>query len=165
MSMRGKKHTRDTKEMIRNSKSVFKKENREKDIERVKKLIVKHKGFITHIAEDPELGCAYSTLKEFIDSEPELQKWMRHHKEKVIDRAESTLFDKLEDSDRLLEFFLKTQGRERGYSQKVEINIVKYEVLEQLKEVCDKLEYTVESVLKGLIGNLIQMVPDEHDDI
>ena len=45
----------------------------------------------------------------------------KHLEESLLDRAETFLHEQIEVTPQLLQFFLKTKGKSRGYSEKMEI--------------------------------------------
>jgi hypothetical protein len=68
------------------------------------------------------IGCARNTLYSFINSHPTCLQALDAEREKMIDNVESTLYSKaLEGEGWAVCFFLKTQGKRRGYVERQEI--------------------------------------------
>lgn len=62
------------------------------------------------------LKCGRSTVVLYIERYPELKNVVTEAREAMLDFAESKLRQHIEnDSERMLQFFLQTQGRRRGY--------------------------------------------------
>ena len=69
------------------------------------------------------VGIARQTHYDYLSNE----KYLTHYEEiqeMLLDRAESALHEQLKENPQLLQFFLKTKGKKRGYSetQKVEVS-------------------------------------------
>ncbi len=69
-----------------------------------------------------QMGIAFSTVKRWVDADPEFQALREEVKGAQLDRAEAELFKRANTSDKdaCLIFYLKTQGKSRGYYEKVE---------------------------------------------
>lgn len=90
--------------------------------ENVIALIQKHHGNLTTVAR--AFNIARSTLYIYIDNNPEIKKVLEDARESMVDNVESVLYKKaLEGNTVEMLFFLKTQGRSRGYNEKQEITI------------------------------------------
>ena len=69
-----------------------------------------------------KLGVSRKTLQRFMDANPELREVRQEIREEIGDLAESKLLQGVKDGDpRLLMFFLKTQHKDRGYSERHEL--------------------------------------------
>ncbi len=80
----------------------------------------KDKGNIAATAR--KFGVMRSTVYARISDSPVLQKVLTDARESMLDNAESVLYKKvLEGSTPELIFFLKTQGRNRGYVERQEL--------------------------------------------
>ena len=65
--------------------------------------------------------CNRMTVRKYCDRHPRLQKVLQEVRENMIDVAESKLLNLIEKDDRAaIIFYLKTQGRVRGYVERVE---------------------------------------------
>ena len=64
------------------------------------------------------LSCHPQTVNEYLNRDPELREQLDREKECMIDAAESTLMNLIKKgSIPATIFFLKTRGRDRGYSE------------------------------------------------
>lgn len=80
-------------------------------------------GFVTEIAR--RLGCARSTVYTYRKRYPEVQQAFHDEREAQLDFAESALLNQIKDGNIAATiFFLKTQGKHRGYIERplVEVN-------------------------------------------
>lgn len=64
-----------------------------------------------------ELGCSRGQLLDYIAAHPAVREEKLQLKEALVDQAEDMLVDRMKNSDPLLMFFLRTQGKSRGYDQ------------------------------------------------
>jgi hypothetical protein len=88
-------------------------------IEELGTLIEKNKGNVAVIAR--RFGVSRGTILNRINESSDLQKALADARESMLDNAESVLYKKvLEGSTPELLFFLKTQGKSRGYIERVE---------------------------------------------
>jgi len=86
----------------------------------IAETIEKNKGNISACAR--QLGLGRYSLYIRIRQEPTLKKALEQSRETMLDMAESVLYSKvLQGSTPELIFFLKTQGRNRGYVERQEI--------------------------------------------
>ncbi|MBR9804614.1 hypothetical protein GYB59_24275, partial [bacterium] len=70
------------------------------------------------------LGCSRQTLHRWISESDSLKDECDSAREQLIDIAESALLKKIKKGDiAAIIFCLKTQGRNRGYSERHEINL------------------------------------------
>lgn len=86
----------------------------------VEPLIAETKGNVSVIAR--RLGVSRGTVWNRCLESPRLMQALEDARESMIDNAESVLYKKVlagEDTTALI-FFLKTQGRNRGYVERVE---------------------------------------------
>lgn len=78
------------------------------------------RGNITAAAKS--LGCSRSTIYAFIANHPTCQQVLDTARESMIDNVESVLYSKaLEGEAWAVCFFLKTQGKHRGYVERQEV--------------------------------------------
>lgn len=89
-------------------------------IEQIKDALIKAKGFISQAAIN--LKCEPQTVRNYIARYPELNDVLKEQRESLLDFAESKLIKNMDKGDTTsLIFFLKTQGRTRGYQEKLEV--------------------------------------------
>tara|TARA_R110000765_G_scaffold54082_3_gene108065 strand:- start:1138 stop:1497 length:360 start_codon:yes stop_codon:yes gene_type:complete len=90
--------------------------------EQIKDAITKAGGFITIACKS--LGCTRKTIYNYIDKYPELKEVVTDIREHYLDIAEASLIQKVKDghTPELL-FFLKTQGKNRGYIEKQQLDL------------------------------------------
>lgn len=77
------------------------------------------RGNISHAAG--KLDTSRETLRKFINEHPTVKTAAKDIKEAAKDRAETMLEKRMETSDTLLIFYLKTQAHDRGYGDKSQI--------------------------------------------
>lgn len=69
------------------------------------------------------LGVSYETLRKYVHKYPTLAKAVREAREETTDMAELALFKKIQEGEGwAVCFYLKTQGRNRGYVERHEIS-------------------------------------------
>lgn len=94
------------------------------DPEKVIEVLHKTHGLLTPAAE--MLGCTYQALKQMAGRRPEIAKAIEDAKEKVLDFAESKLFEAIRNRESwAIKYFLSTQGKKRGYVERQELAGVK----------------------------------------
>lgn len=68
------------------------------------------------------LGCSRTTLYEWREKDPKLDKLMHEVEESLIDFSESKLIEQIKDGNMTAVIFhLKTKGKKRGYTEGVEV--------------------------------------------
>ena len=76
-------------------------------------------GLVTSTAK--RLGCAPKTVYRYIDRFPALKDVLREARESSVDLAESKLIEAIKNGNlTAIIFFLKTQGKSRGYTERSE---------------------------------------------
>lgn len=89
-------------------------------VEDVKPLVEKHRGNVAAIAR--ELGVSRGTVWNRVQESVTLKAALEDARETMLDEAESRLYEAvLAGETAELLFFLKTQGRSRGYVERQEI--------------------------------------------
>lgn len=85
-------------------------------------LIEKYNGNLAMVAR--KCGVARGTLYRHLERSPELRAALQDARETMVDHVESRLYDNaLKGDTTAVIFFLKTQGRMRGYSEKLELDV------------------------------------------
>lgn len=91
-------------------------------LEQIKDAINKSGGFISIACKS--LGCTRRTVYNYIDKYPELKEVVTDIREHYLDIAEASLIQKVKDGNTPeLLFYLKTQGKKRGYIEKQQIDL------------------------------------------
>lgn len=91
------------------------------------------------------IGCAPALFNYYRDIWPELEQTRIEIREAQLDRAENMLMKRMKESDTLLIFYLKTQGKKRGYTERIDINLdveinVKIEGMDTLNKELEDLK-------------------------
>lgn len=87
--------------------------------ERVITAIEEYRGNLTAVAR--ALRVSRTTLYKFVHAHPRVTQALEEAREAMLDHAESILYRKILDGDNTaLIFFLKTQGKKRGYIERLE---------------------------------------------
>jgi molybdate-binding protein len=90
-------------------------------VEQLQPLLEDNKGNVAAVAR--KLGVSRTAVYNRINESATLQQVLADARESMLDNAESVLYKKvLEGSTAELIFFLKTQGRNRGYVERQEID-------------------------------------------
>lgn len=99
---------------------------------KVLKAIENSRGSVTVISK--RLGCSWHIGKKWVDKWEDTQIAWKDELEKNIDKAESNIYDSLEEGDvQTSKWFLGTIGKNRGYSEKQSIEIdLKGSMLEKM---------------------------------
>ena len=110
----------------------------------------KHLGIVTNACSDA--GCSRSTFYEYYNSDPEFKKAVDECKEIAIDHVESALHYKIDLGDtNAIVFYLKTQGKSRGYVEKTQQEIsgsLKVDELDYTKLSADELKVLISAAEK-----------------
>lgn len=89
-------------------------------VEQLQPLLEENKGNVAAVAR--RLGVTRAAIYNRINESATLQQVLADARESMLDNAESVLYKKvLEGSTPELIFFLKTQGRNRGYVERQEL--------------------------------------------
>lgn len=90
-------------------------------VEQLQTLLEENKGNLAAVSR--RMGVSRTAIYNRINESPTLQQTLADARETMLDNAESVLYKKvLEGSTPELLFFLKTQGRNRGYVERQEID-------------------------------------------
>lgn len=88
--------------------------------EKIIPLIEEYMGNLSLVAR--KLGVSRTTVYRFMENKPTLQLALTDAREKMVDNVESKLYSKALDGDTTsMIFFLKTQGKSRGYVERQEV--------------------------------------------
>ena len=87
--------------------------------EQVAQAVMEAGGILTTAAR--RLGCASCTVYEYIERFPALKHVLTEARESSVDLAESKLIEAIKNGNlTAIIFFLKTQGKSRGYTERSE---------------------------------------------
>jgi hypothetical protein len=69
-----------------------------------------------------KLGCTVRTINRYANTYPEVQTEIEQQREAMLDTAESKLYSAIDRGEAwAICFFLKTQGKKRHYSERMEV--------------------------------------------
>ena len=98
-------------------------------------LFYKHMGVLSPVLE--ELKINRDTVAEWRKKDPEFDAKMTAAKEQRLDFVESALFKKIAEGDTsAIKFYLRTQGRSRGYIEQTPFDDKFKEGDDQIKKLC-----------------------------
>lgn len=120
-----------------------------------------------------ELGVARSTLQKYLKENPVLQTFISDLRAGQVDGAEDILLEQLRADPKLLMFYLRTQGRDRGYAtsayadQRVldaheRENTVGMDINEWRKQQANQLQQAEEAEILDL--DLMEIENADHSD-
>lgn len=82
----------------------------------------KTKGMVYVAAK--QMGCSPTTIKKRLEARPALREVLEAEHGLTVDTAELKLFQAIQNGDAwAIQFFLKTQGRGRGYVERQELDL------------------------------------------
>jgi len=93
---------------------------RELTAQKIIKAIKESNGLLTMAAK--RAGVGYTTLWRYTQDFPSVKEAVYQAKESMLDFAEGKLYTKIKDGDNTaIIFYLKTQGKSRGYIERQEV--------------------------------------------
>ena len=93
---------------------------RENTAERIIKALGETQGLLTMAAR--KAGVSYTTVKRYAAEFPSVKQAVQDAKESMLDFAEGKLYQKIKAGDNTaILFYLKTQGKGRGYIERQEL--------------------------------------------
>lgn len=92
-------------------------------------------GLVNTVAR--KLNCSWHTAKNLIDFDEDTKQAYKNEKEKIKDLAESVVIESIQNKDvQTAKWYLGIQARERGYAEKVEVELTKLdELIESIKKI------------------------------
>jgi len=67
-------------------------------------------------------GCSRQVVWQYVDKDPKLRELCAELSESFTDECEAQLFEKIREGDTAcIIFYMKTRGRDRGYSERLEL--------------------------------------------
>ena len=104
--------------MENNNNNISKK--RQQTCARIIEALKETKGLLTLAAR--KAGVSYSTVNRYAREFPSVQEAVREAKESLLDFAEGKLYEQMSKSNlTAIIFYLKTQGKGRGYIERQEL--------------------------------------------
>ena len=92
---------------------------REQTAEKIIRALGETKGLLTLAARNA--GVSYRTVNRYANEFPSVREAVEEAKESLLDFAENKLYDKMAAGDMTaIIFYLKTQGKARGYTERQE---------------------------------------------
>jgi hypothetical protein len=89
-------------------------------VQQVTLAIRRNKGLLTYAAE--QLGCAEETIYNYMRRYPSVTAAVKRERERTKDIAELKLFEAIQAGEPwAIQFYLKTQGKTRGYVERQEL--------------------------------------------
>jgi len=93
---------------------------RERTAEKIITALGATRGLLTMAAR--KAGVSYTTVKRYATEFPSVKQAVEEAKESMLDYTEGQLFKKISDGDTAsIIFYLKTQGKRRGYIERQEV--------------------------------------------
>lgn len=97
-----------------------------------------------YLAAD-RLGCEADTIYSYAKRYASVKEAITRHRGKTTDIAELKLYQAITDGESwAIQFYLRTQGRERGYVEKVDVSIL---VQQAVAKVAKELDMTPHDLL------------------
>lgn len=113
----------------------------------IKKALEGSGGIISVVAK--RLRCDWHTARKYIDSF-DLKQIEVNEKESLLDLAESNLIKNIQEQDNTaIIFYLKTQGKARGYVEKQEVVSANTNINTNVEPTEEQKKEAIERVLKG----------------
>jgi len=111
---------------------------REETAARIIKAIGECNGLLTMAAK--KAGVGHSTMNRYVQDFPSVKQAVHDAKESMLDFAEGKLYSKIRDGDNTaIIFYLKTQGKSRGYIERQELSNPEGESFRVEHDAKDKL--------------------------
>ena len=131
------------------TKPITKKRQQTKD--KIIAAIGESNGLLTVVAK--RTGLHYCTVMEYAKY-PDVRQAITEAKERMLDFAESKLWEKIRDGDNtMIIFFLKTQGKARGYIERAEFTGANGTPLLNINVNSTHTQDNIENVVSRLSAN------------
>lgn len=125
--------------------------------------ILDNDGYLTHAAD--ALDCSYRTIARYIKNYPDVAEAYQEALERQGDNAESRLQDMINAGNvAAIIFYCKTRLRHRGYSEKMTVEVVPFELQQKLADLCTRKGINVEDLLQQ-VANQLAGEADAGDDV
>lgn len=122
---------------------------RQDTAQRIITALKENKGLLTTAAR--KAGVSYTTVKRYAAEFPSVKDAVLEAKESMIDFTESKLFEKISRGDTAcIIFYLKTQGKGRGYIERQELTGAEGQPIKYAYELTDEqLEYIASKAIRS----------------
>ena len=118
---------------------------------RIIKVIKESNGLLTLAAR--KIGLNYSTVWRYTQEFPSVKQAVHEAKETMLDFAEGKLYENMRAGDNTaIIFFLKTQGKQRGYIEKVTTDTIISGTIEHQHEVKVIGNTELKEAVQALLG-------------
>lgn len=109
-------------------------------------------GLLTLVAK--KAGVSYWTIWKYAQDFPSVKQALDERKEEMLDMAEGQLYSKIKNGNiAAIIFFLKTQGKERGYIERSELTGAGGVPLMQVNVLSEETQNDIEAVIKRYSRN------------
>lgn len=133
-----------------NEKRMSKK--REETAQRIIAALQESNGLLTLTAKKAGLG--YTTVWQYTQDFPSVKKAVMEAKERMLDFAEGKLYEKIKEGDNIaILFYLKTQGKKRGYIERSEVTGAEGTPLLNVNVNSNETKHDIAAVIKRLSVN------------
>jgi len=124
---------------------------REQTANRIIDALLDSHGLLSMAA--PKAGVSYRTINRYAHDFPAIQTAIQQAKESMLDFAESKLFQKIKEGDSTaILFYLKTQGKARGYIERSEVTGANGGPV-QVENVREKLATRITRIVEAKTAN------------
>lgn len=124
---------------------------------KVRNAIIKEKGNLSNAAK--RLGCVRKTVYNWIEKEPELLTAVDEARDTALDFVENKLMEGIDKGNvTLIIFYLKTQGKGRGYVERIEHEHIDWrsKAIDAIKEGKVTFEQTQKQLGESLAHELFR---------
>lgn len=110
-------------------------------------------GMVTHAAD--RLGCSYNTMVKYIEKYPTVRAAYKQLQERTLDNVELRLLKAVNNDDlTAIIFFLKTQGKRRGYTERIDHTIFTADQLRKFEQLAERLNKTTPELFEEMVNVL-----------
>lgn len=117
------------------------------------------RGMVTIAAK--QLGCAPSTIYRRVQASQDVASAITQERERTLDFAEVKLIDQINKGNvTALIFYLKTQGKRRGYVERTEV----VNIPSEIKQLMESLGVEDESQMWGAIRASLETIKQKREE-
>lgn len=129
-----------------------KSKKREETVKKIIAALDESSGLLTLAAK--KAGYSYMTICRYVHDYPAVKDAVTAAKERMLDFTEGKLYEKIKAGDNIaILFYLKTQGKSRGYIERSEVTGAEGTPLLSVNVHSNETKQDIESVLKRLSTN------------